>query len=225
MNIIIKKSHRKELELITASPVYGTPKRVKKARIRDKLWAAQSRSVKTKIIVLFLLLAAGSVHYYNQFITESFYVRLATAQIEAEIQRKNFIIPDLTQVVEEYMRYEGKVFVHAADVKNALAPFTELASDGITHPMEMKTPADFKTAISKFQAVAESYPELKSSEAYRKLMLQLANTETRLTDARNRYNIAVNQYNTSLELLPGGLFGYILGFKPVKIDHQSAKTS
>jgi LemA protein len=200
--------------VITARPVAVNLRRTKKTRIREKLWDAQSRSVKTAVISLFFLLVAGSVYYYNLFITESYYVRLETAQVEAEIQRKNVLIPDLAKVVEDYMKYEGKVFIHAVDVRRALAPLKEASSDGTLPPMDMTS---IKTAISKFQAVAEKYPELKSSETFQKLMLELANTETRLTIARNRHNIVVNQYNTSLELFPGGLFGYVLGFKPAII--------
>jgi len=200
--------------VITARPVAVTLRRVKTTRIREKLWDAQSRSFKTAAISLLFLLVAGSVYYYNLFITESYYVRLETAQVEAEIQRKNVLIPDLAKVVEDYMKYEGKVFIHAVDVRSALAPLKEASSDGTLPPMDMTS---IKTAISKFQAVAEKYPELKSSDTFQKLMLELANTETRLTIARNRHNIVVNQYNTSLELFPGGMFGYVLGFKPAKI--------
>ena len=200
--------------MITARPVAVNLRRAKMTRTREKLWDAQSRSVKTIMISLFLLLVTGLVYYYNLFITESYYVRLETAQVETEIQRKNVLIPDLAKVVEDYMNYEGKVFIHAVDVRSALAPLKDAPSNGTSQPMDMTS---IKTAISKFQAVAEKYPELKSSETFQKLMLELANTETRLTTSRNRHNIVLYQYNTSLELFPGGLFGYVLGFKPAKI--------
>ena len=111
------------------------------------------------------------------------------------------------------MAYEGKVFVHAADVRSALGSLKDISRDGTTLPVDSQSFANFKTAISKFQAVAESYPDLKSSSTYQNLMNELANTETRLAVARAKYNTAANLYNTSLELVPGFFFGYPLGFR------------
>jgi len=199
--------------LITARPVAVKLKRVKSKQTRESIWAKQSRSVKAALISLFFLIVTGFVYYYNLFTTESYLVRLETAQMEAEIERKNILIPDLAKVVEDYMAFEGRVFVHAVDVRSALAPFKELADGGSSQLLDMQK---FRSAISRFQAVAENYPALKSSETYQNLMLQLANTETRLTNSRYSYNSAVNRYNTSLELLPGCFFGYALGFKPTR---------
>ncbi len=183
-------------------------------QVSGNIWGNQSRAVKTAVVSLCLLLAAGFIYYYNLFITELYDVHLETAQMEAEVQRKNILIPDLARVVEDYMAFEGRAFVHAADVRSALAPFKELTT-GETHPMDMQNFAKFKVEISRFQAVSEKYPVLKSSENYQKLMLELANTETRMTSARSRYNFAVNRFNTALAQLPGCFFGYVLGFKQV----------
>ena len=214
MNKIIEKLYAEELGIITAKPVALALKQTRTPQIRESIWSRQSGSVKIAVTMLFFVLAAGFFYYYNLFITELFDVHLETAQMEAEVQRKNLLIPGLAQVVEDYMAFEGRVFVHAADVRSALAPFKELTTDG-TRPMDTQTFGKFKAEISKFQAVSESYPVLRSSETYQKLMLELANTETRMTSARNRYNVAVNRYNTALALLPGYFFGTVLGFKQV----------
>jgi LemA protein len=91
-----------------------------------------------------------------------------------------------------------------------------MTTDSTSLPVDVQTIASFKTAISKFQAVAENYPDLKSSVTYQNLMTELANTETRLAMARTKYNTAANFYNTSLELVPGYFFGYALGFRQAK---------
>ena len=203
-----------ELGIIIGRPDALSLKRVKTLHVSGNIWGNQSRAVKTTVVALCLLLAAGFIYYYNLYITELYDVHLETAQMEAEVQRKNILITGLTQVVEDYMAFEGRVFVHAADVRSALAPFKVLTT-GEAHPMDMQNFAKFKAEISKFQAISENYPVLRSSETYQKLMLELANTETRMTSARSRYNFAVNRFNTALALLPGCFFGYVLGFKQV----------
>jgi LemA protein len=212
---IIEKLYPEEFGVVSVKPETIPLKRSRMARIWLSVWSRQSRAIKTVIITIILLLVTGCILYYNRFITESFDVHLETAQLEAEIHRKNTLIPGLAKVVEDYMTYEGRVFVHAVDVRNALEPFKEQAAKG-TLAMDTQTFTRFKSAISQFQAVSENYPDLKTSEAYLKFMLELTNTERRMADARNSYSIAVNRYNTALSLLPGSIFGYVLGFKPAQ---------
>jgi len=214
---VIEKLYAAELKLITPKPllVKDKPQTLAK-RIRTKIWDKQNVAAKIAMVSFALLLLSGSVYYYNMFTTEVFMVRLEAAQIEAELQRRNDLIPGLVKAVTEYMQYEGKVFVHAADVRSALGSLKDMTSDSTSLPVDMQTLTSFKTAISKFQAVAENYPDLKSSVTYQNLMNELANTETRLAMARARYNTAANMYNTSLELVPGFFFAYPLGFRHAK---------
>jgi len=208
---IIEKLYAEELKLITAKPVAVKPKRKIALSIKEKVWVKQSGAGKTAIVAFCLVLISASVYYFNLFTTESYTVRLEAAQIEAELQRRNDLIPGLIKAVTDYMAYEGKVFVHAADVRSALGSLKELPSGS---PVDMQALTSFKSAISKFQAVAENYPDLKSSATYQNLMTELSNTETRLALARTKYNTAANLYNTSLGLVPGIWFGYVLGFAP-----------
>ena len=227
MKEVIEKLYAEELKLITAKPVMVKEKQALTKRIKTRAWEKQTIAAKIAMVSLALIIICGSVYYYNLFTTESFMVRLEAAQIEAELQRRNDLIPGLVKAVAEYMAYEGKVFVHAADVRSALGSLKDLTTDGTSLPIDMQTLTSFKTAISKFQAVAENYPDLKSSVTYQNLMMELANTETRLAVARAKYNTAANLYNTSLELVPGLFFGYPLGFRHAKtfIADKAEKTN
>lgn len=214
MKEIIEKLYAEELKLITAKPVIVQQKQTSLAkRIKIKVWEKQTVAAKIAMVSFALVILSGSVYYYNYFTVESYMVRLEAAQIEAELQRRNDLIPGLVKAVSEYMAYEGRVFVHAADVRSALGSLKDLTTDGTSQPFDMQTLTSFKSAVSKFQAVAENYPDLKSSVTYQNLMTELANTETRIAVARAKYNTAANLYNTSLELVPGFFFGYPLGFR------------
>jgi LemA protein len=224
---VIERLYAEELKIISPKPVMlkDKPSTLAK-RIKSKAWDKQNIAAKIAIVSLGLLLISGSVYYYNMFTIKLFMVRLESAQIEAELQRRSDLIPGLVKAVAEYMQYEGKVFVHAADVRSALGSLKDLTADSTSLPVDMQTLTNFKTAISKFQAVAENYPDLKSSLTYQNLMNELANTETRLAMARSKYNTAANLYNTSLELVPGFFFAYPLGFRHAKtfIADKAEKT-
>lgn len=217
MKEIIEKLYAEELKLITVKPVIVQQEKQSLAkRIKIRAWEKQTVAAKIAMVAFGLLIFTGCVYYYNYFTTESYMVRLEAAQIEAELQRRNDLIPGLVKAVSDYMQYEGRVFVHAADVRSALGSLKDLSAEGMSAPLDMQTLTSFKTAISKFQAVAENYPDLKSSVTYQNLMTELANTETRIAMARSKYNTAANLYNTSLELVPGFFFAYPLGFRHAK---------
>jgi len=224
---VIERLYAAELKIITPKPVMlkDAPRNFLK-KIKSKAWDKQNIAAKIAIVSLTLLLISGAVYYHNLFTTELFKVRLEAAQIEAELQRRGDLIPGLVKAVAEYMQYEGKVFVHAADVRSALGSLKDITADSTSLPVDMQTLTNFKSAISKFQAVAENYPDLKSSVTYQNLMNELANTETRLAMARAKYNSAANIYNTSLELVPGFFFAYPLGFRHAKtfIADKAEKT-
>ena len=208
MKDVIKKLYAEELGLITREPVTIEYRQGFLARMRsmkEKYWDQQSTAVRTAIAALLLTIVSAFVYYHNFFIVELYKVRLERAQIEAELQRRNDLIPNLVKAVNDYMAYEGQVFLHAADVRGALSNIKSI-------PTESPSTLSIQSALSRFQAVAENYPVLKTSDTYEDLMKELSNTETRIAEARNHYNLAVNYYNSRLRMFPGIIFGFIMRY-------------
>ena len=207
---MIKKLYAEELKLIAVKPIQLKQKGQLLSRLKEKCWTSHSTAVKVGIIAFFMMFFTAMVYYYNLFTIESYKVRLEAAQIEAELQRRDDLIPSLVKAVTDYMSFEGNVFQHAADVRSALNTIKDIPREGAIPA------ASVQAALSKFQAVAENYPLLKSSETYQNLMKELSNTETRIAAARIKYNMQANYYNSRLKLLPGVFFGQIMFFEPVK---------
>ena len=61
-------------------------------------------------------------------------------------------------------------------------------------------------------AVAEAYPDLKSSDNYKELMNELATTENLIANYRSNYNSWVKKYNQHIRKFPNkqilGCLGY-----------------
>ncbi|MBI4766566.1 MAG: LemA family protein [Deltaproteobacteria bacterium] len=206
----VKKLYATELGLIAEKPLAVQEKRPGYlAIIKKNIWVNQSRAMKIAAAALFLAIVSAFVYYYNFFVVEYYKTLLEKTQIEAELQRRNDLIPNLVKAVNDYMTFENKIFQHAADVRSAL---NSLKSIPDIAPSQMSLAA----SLSKFQAVAENYPDLKASATYQNLMKELSNTETRIASARIRYNTIVNYYNSRLRMFPGIFFGYLMGFQPEK---------
>ena len=219
MKEVIKKLYAKELGLIADSP---SAIQVKwgdhVARVRNRVWDSQSIAMKIAATALVLVLLSALVYYYNFFTVEYYKTSLEKTQIEAELQRRNDLIPNLVKAVNDYMSFENKIFKHAADARSALNSLKSI-------PEASPSQLSLANSLSKFQAVAENYPDLKASATYQNLMKELSDTETRIASARIRYNAAANFYNSRLKMFPGIIFGYAMGFKQVQTfeSEKSAK--
>jgi LemA protein len=188
------------------------------ARLKDKAWDSQSIAMRIAMISSSLALLSVFVYYYNFFTVEYYKTRLEITQIEAELQRRNDLIPNLVKAVNDYMAFENKIFQHAADVRSALSSLKNIPE---ASPSQMS----MQSALSKFQAVAENYPDLKASATYQNLMMELSNTETRIASARIKYNMVANFYNSRLKMFPGIIFGFVMRFDQVQTfeSEKSAK--
>jgi LemA protein len=68
-------------------------------------------------------------------------------------------------------------------------------------------------ALGRLLMVTENYPTLQANQAFRGLQAELAGTENRINVARDRFNGAVNTYNTKVRSFPTNIFAGIMGFR------------
>jgi LemA protein len=69
------------------------------------------------------------------------------------------------------------------------------------------------SALGRLFAVAENYPQLKATDAYRDLQSQLEGTENRIAVAREDYTRAVAEYNKRVRRFPSNLVAALTGFE------------
>jgi len=70
------------------------------------------------------------------------------------------------------------------------------------------------SALSRLFAVAENYPQLRATEAFRDLQAQIEGTENRITVARGRYIESVQSYNTLVRQFPVVITAKVIGADP-----------
>src|SRR5262249_31745724 len=69
------------------------------------------------------------------------------------------------------------------------------------------------SALGRLLVVVENYPQLRSNEAFRQLMDEIAGTENRLATERMRYNQEVQGYNVLVKRFPTNLYAGVFNFK------------
>jgi len=156
--------------------------------------------------ILILALAGCGPCGYNRVVTEEQQVEAAWSQVESQLQRRADLIPNLVETVKGYARHEKGVFDDIANARAAMLGASSRAD-------KIQSANQIESAIGKLISLSEAYPQLKADGNFQRLMDELAGTENRVAVARNRYNEAVQQYNTDIRGIPGAWWAKIGGFQ------------
>jgi len=168
------------------------------------------------ICILAVVLLLGGCYVIGQrnaLIALDENVNEAWSNIDADLQRRNDLIPNLVSTVKGYAAHEEGVFTGIADARSKLAGATT---------MQEKAEADaaLTAGLGRLLAIAENYPELKANENFLRLQDELAGTENRIKVARKRYNDNVKTYNRTIRQFPGSLFAGNLPFVGLNLEQR-----
>ena len=141
------------------------------------------------VLVVFIILIV--LTQYNSITKLKMKVKQSKSGIEIYLQQRFDLIPNLVQVVKEYMNYE----------KETLQKIIELRTQYI-ETKDLKVSETLNNQLNNIIAVAENYPELKASEQFLNLQKNLSKIESQLQAARRIYNNDVTKYNTKINLVP-----------------------
>ena len=159
------------------------------------------------VIVVLALVGVGIyASYRNQMVTKNETVKADWAQVDNVLQRRADLIPNLVATVKGIAAQEQTVF-HDVDVARAALLSAQTPQDKIAANGQLDG------ALVKFLSVVENYPQLKSNESFLKLQDELAGTENRITIERQRYNLAIQDYNTYITRFPANIIAGMAGFQ------------
>ncbi len=165
------------------------------------------------IVLVFIAVVLGwFVISYNSIVGSQKTVDAAWADIEAQLQRRLDLIPNLVNTVKAYATHERQTLVA---VTEARAKMKQMLKGKDVSPKElMQAKVALDGDISRLFALMERYPDLKANQNFLALQDQLEGTENRIAVARERYNYAVREYNRNLVVFPNIILAKALGFKP-----------
>lgn len=172
---------------------------------------------KSTMIVIGVIVVAilWAVSAYNGMVGKQESATTALANVQATYQRRADLLPNLTKTVKAYAKHEKETF-EAVTKARTEATQIKLDAESLT-PEKLaafqKAQGDVAAAFGRLMAIAENYPELKASENFKDLQVQLEGTENRINEARQKYNAAVQTYNQSVRTMPNVLVAGIFGFE------------
>jgi LemA protein len=192
----------------------------------------------SNVLAIFLILAVPAglwVFIYNSLVSREEAVFSAWAQVESSYQRRSDLIPTLVDSVSRYLNYESDTLTRVTEARRGdadelnrlvqeLIDAQQSSSELLGAGQDMLEDASALLALQQAQlavggrmtrlfALAEDYPELRSSDQFLELQGQLEGTENRINVARVRFNEAVEDYNQAIRKVPGSLIAGLSQFQ------------
>lgn len=200
---------------VDASSVSARELRMHLLRRTDRLRTIYRCLVLLSVVVIIGLLA-HVIFYYNYLTDLRFDVLTARGKVGAALQYRKNLMPVLAEAMASFVEHEDRVFDRTVDAREReLAPGTEQLRERLRRAARRAGKAEapgIRDLFSRVMAIAEQYPQLKTSEAFQLLMKQVADAESKIMAERTRYNDTVNTYTTALSMFPGNVYGYLFRF-------------
>lgn len=173
-------------------------------------------------VVILIVAVVGLIAFgtYNSLVAKDESVTSAWAQVETVLQRRYDLIPNLVNTVKGYVKHESGIFDEVTRLRSQWA-------DAKGPEARVQAAGQLDAGLGRLIAVAENYPQLKADANFRALQDELAGTENRISVERQRYNSAIQDYNTAVRRFPGnmlaGMFGLTARTGYFKADDGAAK--
>jgi len=159
------------------------------------------------LVVVALLAFSQYVSTKNTLVAKNEAVKSAWSQVDVVLQRRADLVPNLVETVKGITKQEQAVFGEIAQARSQLlsagSPGEKIAAN-----------QRLDGALGRLLAIAENYPQLKSSENFLRLQDELAGTENRIAVERKRYNDTLQDYNTYVQEVPHSIFAKWAGCEP-----------
>ncbi len=173
--------------------------------------------MKNKVLIAILAVAAvfilWGIKANNKMVTENENVSKAWSQVENVYQRRYDLIPQLVKTVQGAADYEKGTLTAVIEARSNVVKIdaNELTEENIGK-FQQSQDALTEALNKSISLTVERYPELTATQGFRDLQTQLEGTENRIATERNKFNEAVQRYNTTILRFPNSIIARICNF-------------
>jgi len=155
------------------------------------------------LIIIFLVIVAYIFSIYNRFKSLRNAGDATLSQTRVAMKKRLDMIEQLVEAVKSYAKFEQDTFekITSLRVNVGKAGTEELK----------KIDGESRGILGNIIAVAENYPELKTSGTVTTLMNSIKDMEDEIARHRYTYNNIIQEYNTMLDTIPSRYIGRSAG--------------
>ena len=173
--------------------------------------------------VIGLIFGFSVMGTYNSLVGLDQATQAQWAQVENTYQRRADLIPNLVNTVKGAANFEQETLTAVTEARSKVGQVTagglqNVVNDPQAFQRFQQAQDGLSSALSRLMVVVEKYPELKATQGFRDLQVQLEGTENRITVERMRFNESAQRFNTKRDSFPtnviAGFFGGKFNSKP-----------
>ena len=124
----------------------------------------------------------------------------ANSGIDVALTKRYDVLTKMIEVVKGYAKHEKETLFEVINLRKGMSLGEKAAEN-----------AKMDKNMEKINVLAESYPELKSSENYNTLQKTIVDVEEHLQASRRMYNANVSQFNQALVTFPSSMIASMKG--------------
>lgn len=168
----------------------------------------------------------GSVRIYNNMVTKREAVTSQWGNVQTQYQRRMDLIPNFVNTVKGAANFEQTTLTQVIEAR-AKATSVNIDPKNLTAESMKQFQAaqgQVSSALARLMVVVERYPELKATQNFRDLQVELEGTENRISVERKKFNDIALDYNTYIKKFPQVIFSGMFSFseKPYFESAQGA---
>jgi LemA protein len=162
------------------------------------------------IVVILIFFGCNS---YNSLIKADQGVKNSWGNVETQYQRRTDLYNSVVKTIQGSANFEKSTLNEVIQARSRATSINVDISDSNSLAQYQQAQAQLQGSFSRLMAVAEAYPDLKTTKAFQDFQTQIEGTENRINTARRDYNNAVQPFNLKVKTFPNNIWAGIFGFK------------
>ena len=161
------------------------------------------------VVVVLIGLILWVVGIYNRFVSLRNSSDATLGQIRVAMKKRLDMIDQLLGAVKSYAKFEKETLERVTAMRASVAT----AGPGDLNKVE----AESRSIFGRLLAVAENYPDLKTSGTVTSLMDSVKNLEDEIARQRYTYNNISQEFNTMIDTIPSNFVAKLMGL--IKLEY------
>jgi len=167
------------------------------------------------LIIVVLGVVMWGARVYNGMVTMNEGVTSQWANVETTYQRRADLIPNFVNTVKGAASFEQTTLTNVIEARSKATSVTIDPTKMTAENMQQfqQAQGQLSSALSRLMVVVERYPELKATQNFRDLQVELEATENRISVERRKYNEVARSFNAYIKRFPQNFIAGMFGFQ------------
>ena len=160
------------------------------------------------VVALILVLGGCGCNSYNGLVKGDQEVKQVWSNVETNYQRRTDLYNSVIKTIEGSANFEKSTLKEVIEARSKATSIQVDINDPESLAKYQAAQSQLQGAFSRLMAVAEAYPDLKTTKSFQDFQTQIEGTENRINIARQDYNKSVNGYNLQVKTFPNSLIDW-----------------